>query len=300
VLNGKLDPTRLAQVEYVGKGAPFSFHEFGTGNNLTGQVDDQNGPARNFAQYRGAETGAATARAGAANASAESSRASAEHSRALTKKTQQETEQGARGADIIQVTQPDGTVLLVNKVTGLSRAAVGMDGKPVTGKAVTDKPLPEAAQKQVTGARNVQEATRDYITKLQHWSKTDMLDPGQRAVMGSAYNNMMLQAKEAYNLGVLNGPDYEILQSVVADPTKLRSTLIPNGALQNQARELQRIAGNIESQVLRAHNKPAHDSVPAPGAAPQGPRPIKSDAEYNTLPSGAEFIAPDGSHRRKP
>jgi hypothetical protein len=47
VINGKLDPVRLAQAEYAGKGsAPFSFHEFGTGNNLTGQVDDQNGPAR--------------------------------------------------------------------------------------------------------------------------------------------------------------------------------------------------------------------------------------------------------------
>ncbi|CAE6826929.1 hypothetical protein R20943_06447 [Paraburkholderia aspalathi] len=27
---------------------------------------------------------------------------------------------------------------------------------------------------------------------------------------------------------------------------------------------------------------------------------VSSDAEYNNLPSGAEFIAPDGSHRRKP
>jgi len=30
------------------------------------------------------------------------------------------------------------------------------------------------------------------------------------------------------------------------------------------------------------------------------PKPIASDADYNALPSGAEFIAPDGSHRRKP
>ena len=32
---------------------------------------------------------------------------------------------------------------------------------------------------------------------------------------------MMLQAKEAYNLGVLNGPDFQILQSVVTDPRSL-------------------------------------------------------------------------------
>ncbi len=46
----------------------------------------------------------------------------------------------------------------------------------------------------------------------------------------------------------------------------------------------------------------------APGGAPAAPRPtaggtpprIQSDADYNALPSGAEFIAPDGSRRRKP
>lgn len=31
-----------------------------------------------------------------------------------------------------------------------------------------------------------------------------------------------------------------------------------------------------------------------------GPKKISSDNDYNALPSGAEFIAPDGSHRRKP
>lgn len=35
-------------------------------------------------------------------------------------------------------------------------------------------------------------------------------------------------------------------------------------------------------------------------AAPAGPKKISSDAEFKALPSGTEFIAPDGSHRRKP
>jgi hypothetical protein len=38
-----------------------------------------------------------------------------------------------------------------------------------------------------------------------------------------------------------------------------------------------------------------------PSASDTGaPVRVSSDAEYNNLPSGAEFIAPDGSHRRKP
>lgn len=57
-----------------------------------------------------------------------------------------------------------------------------------------------------------------------------------------------------------------------------------------------------------------NDQLLAPTAAPGAPAPaggqaapspgqpveIKNDADYEALPSGAEFIAPDGSHRRKP
>ena len=41
-------------------------------------------------------------------------------------------------------------------------------------------------------------------------------------------------------------------------------------------------------------------STTQPPPAQGGPTQIKSDDDYNALPSGAEFIAPDGSHRRKP
>lgn len=37
-----------------------------------------------------------------------------------------------------------------------------------------------------------------------------------------------------------------------------------------------------------------------PSADSSAPTKINSDADYDKLPSGAEFIAPDGSHRRKP
>ena len=44
--------------------------------------------------------------------------------------------------------------------------------------------------------------------------------PGEsRAGLQTAYNNLLLELKEAYNLGVLNGPDLELMMRVVADPT---------------------------------------------------------------------------------
>lgn len=50
-------------------------------------------------------------------------------------------------------------------------------------------------------------------------------------------------------------------------------------------------------QQLSSRNEPKKSTVPNPMLQPKK---ISSDAEYNALPSGAEFIAPDGSHRRKP
>lgn len=155
--------------------------------------------------------------------------------------------------------------VVVNKDTGLARPAATMDGKPVGAK---DKPLAEGAQKQVIGARNLQDAVKNYREKLAGWGNSQMLSPDARAEMGNAYNNMMLQAKEAYNLGVLNGPDYEILQSVVKDPTKLTSALTSNGALDSQASELARIAAGIEKTALESHGKTYTPRTSADAALP--------------------------------
>ena len=54
---------------------------------------------------------------------------------------------------------------------------------------------------------------------------------------------------------MLNGPDYTILQSVVQDPTNMRSAIVSNKALASQATELSRIASGIEKRALEAHGK---------------------------------------------
>lgn len=80
-----------------------------------------------------------------------------------------------------------------------------------------------------------------------------------------------------------------------------------------QARELitdhyRSIGAGFGPDVLKAYNEnltslggtPVIDlSVKATQKTPSGPTTIKSDADYAALPSGAEYIAPDGSKRRK-
>jgi hypothetical protein len=124
--------------------------------------------------------------------------------------------------------------------------------------------LPEAANKQIVGARNLSQAVNEYQKALENWSNYKMYDPNARAEMGRVYNNMMLQAKEAYNLGVLNGPDYDILTSIVADPTKPMSAFLTNQTLKNQAEGLKKTAQSIEKTSREVHDRFSQSQVRVP------------------------------------
>lgn len=127
VVDGTVDPLRFNQSQYALKGeAPFAFHEFGTGNNLTGQLNDQTGPAVRFAQYRGAQTADANAGAAAHYAAADASRASAEHSRAETSQI--------NNAPKGQLVQTDNGPVFADPRTGKSVPVQNPDGTPAAPK----------------------------------------------------------------------------------------------------------------------------------------------------------------------
>jgi hypothetical protein len=107
----------------------------------------------------------------------------------------------------------------------------------------------EAQMKQKIGIDNLGVAVDEYIKVLPTFSAVDMLNPNERARVGMVYNNMMLQAKEAYNLGVLNGPDFSILQKVVTNPMTLTGAVTSNKAMENQATELKRIMSKMSGNV---------------------------------------------------
>lgn len=114
------------------------------------------------------------------------------------------------------------------------------------------KPLPEKQQSQVVGINNTRDAISNYRDKLKAVKMSDYLQPDKYATMGTAYNNMMLQAKEAYNLGVLSGPDLEVMQSVITDPMGLRGAITSKDALNQQAIELDKIftkMGNVSGDA---------------------------------------------------
>ncbi len=143
------------------------------------------------------------------------------------------------------VDTPEGQ-MYVPAIPGLPAVPVqGAGGQPVMGAA---SKLPEAQQKQVIGAQNTVNAIKEFRDSLSSFKTTDAMNPAKRADIQAKYRNMQLQAKEAYNLGVLNGPDLTIIEQLVMDPTTVTGVFTGKKAIDKQASELSRIItdmGNV-------------------------------------------------------
>jgi len=144
----------------------------------------------------------------------------------------------------------------------------GKDGRPpaiIPGVAPPKDPnalkLGEAQKKQVAGIDALSSAVDEYTKELSTFPLTGVINPTDRARIGTKYNNMMLQAKEAYNLGVLNGPDYQILQSVVSDPVSIRGITTSNRSLALQANELKRMMQQVKGSITKTEGKEDNDPL---------------------------------------
>lgn len=194
-----------------------------------------------------------------------------------------ETVRHNRSAEGIQVRGQNMADARARDGNTLKAAEIQAGGKPPPGyrwnsdgtlEAIPGGPgdkLPESQQKQVVGTQNLSNAIREYRDSLRSFGILDALKPDQRAMMGTKYNNMMLQAKEAYNLGVLNGPDFDILQSVVTDPRSLKGAITSNKALDTQASELDRIMSGVAQTSSQL--KPRGSGSPSSQAPTSGPKP---------------------------
>ena len=148
-------------------------------------------------------------------------------------------------------------------------------GKPEIVPGIVPK-SGEAQTKQIGGIDSLNSAIQSYKDKLKTWSPTDAADPNKRAQMKTVYNNMMLQAKEAYGLGVLNGPDYTILTDTIADPTTAKGVAYGAfGALEGQADTLSELMQRTKESLQGGKGIKPKENVPPSNA----PKIIKFDSK---------------------
>lgn len=170
--------------------------------------------------------------------------------------------------------------LVINTRTGAVDIPRDSQGNPVDVSQF--KPPTTEAQKQITGVQNTRNAIQEFRNELANFSRLDLLKPKDRARIESKYQNMLLQAKEAYNLGVLNGPDLAILEGIIYNPTKLKGAVIGKEGIDAQASELDRIMANIKTTVQTrgappAAPQPKANEVPTPSGQSKAPAGVAQD-----------------------
>jgi hypothetical protein len=101
--------------------------------------------------------------------------------------------------------------------------------------AESNTPLTGDASTRVQGGLDTIDAIDSYRKILKDYSKLSSLNPTQRANLEAAYFTMTLKSKEANKLGVLNGRDQEILEKLAPNPNDIKSLLVANDVLSEQA-----------------------------------------------------------------
>ena len=133
-----------------------------------------------------------------------------------------------------------------------AESGVRVPGAPVGGKPKT---MPEQYSKQAMGVLNTHDALVKMQDTMKNFTGSDMLNPTRRAELGSAHATALLFAKELFNLGVLNGGDERIVNSVINNPIDFSSTAIPIEAIRKQATDLQGVVDRTNKNLATVYKQ---------------------------------------------
>jgi hypothetical protein len=161
-----------------------------------------------------------------------------------------------------QVVQSEGGYATVQPRTGVSAPVMTAQGTQLPG---APRQAPEAYTKNATALLNISDALDTYQKDLKGFTVTTTLLPDERARIGNSYQNVLLQAKEVYNLGVLNGPDKAILEQIITNPLDIKSAPISNEAMVKQVEAMKKIIERQNANLAAVYKQP---KIQLPSAQP--------------------------------
>jgi len=117
------------------------------------------------------------------------------------------------------------------------------------------KPLEGDSRKAVNGAALYQDALDKYQQVLNSLELSDLANPQTRKRIDSAYNTAMLAGKEAYKLGVLNGGDERILNSLLPNYKDFSQLLTTKQTIKDLSQAQKEFGTGIIIKEYRSANK---------------------------------------------
>ena len=123
-------------------------------------------------------------------------------------------------------------------------------------KADQAKPLTGEAEKKVTGAKLYQDVLEDYYNAIKDLSPKDIANPQTRAKVQSLYSQVKLVGKDANTLGVLNGGDERILDTLVPNFNNPQSLILSKETTKNVIDSQKQFGSKVILQTYDSAQKP--------------------------------------------
>lgn len=183
-------------------------------------------------------------------------------------------------------------LVLVDPRSGTSRPVTGADGRPVPARQ------PEFVRKEATGINSQLDIIDQALVLVK--KTPSAFGAGRGAMtMGGTIPEAVAQRFDSDEEQVARSQVFNIVSKAINERA---------GAAQS-AQELARLRGFLPGDLddartvenkLNGFKAYLQEQGKAYGVQPRGgPKQITSDAEYNALPSGTQYVAPDGSVRTK-
>lgn len=95
--------------------------------------------------------------------------------------------------------------------------------KPISGGPHDPAASKEGRDESATIARSAN-AVDAYVAEIDATGGPTVMPGKNKLTLGAAHTNLLMEMKELYNLGVLNGPDLVLMEKVLIDPTAISTS----------------------------------------------------------------------------
>lgn len=155
----------------------------------------------------------------------------------------------------------------------------------------------EAEKAKIAPLDSLQDSLARYRATLKRYGPTIMTGTG-KAELDADYTDLLLKQKEAAKLGALTGPDLELMQRMMIDPTSLTGQWYEKtgnvGALDAQLNSVQRTLADARARAA-GEEPPERRTL----ATQENPAQVANDTDYDALKTGDYYVGPDGVLRVK-
>jgi hypothetical protein len=145
-----------------------------------------------------------------------------------------------------------------------------MMNDPTTGKPLmkpADKP-PVEFNKSVTGLKELSNGLDAYAQTLKKQGGIGPMATGEkRAALQGSYTSLQMGLKNAFELGALAGPDLELLQGMLVDPTSVMALKYGDKGVEQQIAKAREYLKNRGRAVYEGHSRPVPPEYAATPAA---------------------------------